>query len=70
MEKIFELINKITDKQELFCIQHNIETKENIYAVIDLHKDDIIPYLESLEGFEFIDCKLQDKVEQEGAAKI
>lgn len=60
MNELFELIDTMTAEQELFCIQKHIETGEEIRAVFELGKLEMKEYLESLEGFEFIDCKLRN----------
>ena len=60
MEELFNLIDTMTSEQELFCIQKDIETGEEIKAVFELGKLEMKEYLASLEGFEFIDCKLRD----------
>ena len=61
MEEILELVDSMTSEQELFCIQKHIETGEEIRAVFDLHRIELKEYLESLEGFELSECRLQDK---------
>lgn len=72
MEELFNLIDTMTSEQELFCIQKNIETGEEMNAVFELGKLEMKEYLSSLEGFEFIDCKLRTigEVENESSDMV
>ena len=65
MEEILELVDTMTNEQELFCLQTHMETGDEIRAVFDLGKLELKEYLESLKDFDFTECKIRDKGEVE-----